>query len=471
MRVRSAATLFALLLSASCFAQTFSNHYYSGAGNGSGAIVSADFDKNGWPDVAVHYNDSSAGGGVSVRLGTGSGNLGARRDYAIPSGGVMEAADLDADGWTDLALSGDGFSVVLLINNHDGTFHIGPSFAVGGTPQEIQFGDFNRDGKIDMAVVVAPEEANSDWQLEVLVNQGGGNFTTSQVIGPFGGLEVGDYNRDGRLDLVNARGNSFTVWRGTGTGTFVSTTPVVVNDSFTLSSTATADFNNDGSLDLAMMFAHACSQDCGDNVVYMYKNDGAGHFTLKGSFHIGANPYGTLQVMDLNGDLNMDVINWSGSHFYGFGSYALGHGNWVFDHFGSAPAVADDSDLEERDLNRDSRHDVMVTSWMDPGLRVGINTGAYSNCAPPSAAAINAKICGPANNASVASPVAIKASGNSPVGIQRLEIWIDGHKQYEKLYDQLTKRLSLSAGTHRITVVAVDKYLGTGKSTINVTVH
>src|SRR5206468_11714602 len=119
---------------------------------------------------------------------------------------------------------------------------------------------------------------------------------------------------------------------------------------------------------------------------------------------------------------------------------------------------SDISDFRIRDLNLDSRHDIYQGTYLGSGVEVDLNSNAFTNCAPPNSANLAAKICGPANNASVASPVLVKASGNSPAGILRLEVWIDGHKQYQKYNDQVAKKFTLAAGSHHITVVAVDRY-------------
>ena len=108
---------------------------------------------------------------------------------------------------------------------------------------------------------------------------------------------------------------------------------------------------------------------------------------------------------------------------------------------------------------------------MGGGWDAAINTSAFTNCAPPSSANLAAKICGPGNNASVTSPVLVKASGNSPAGIKRLEVWIDGVKKYEKWDDQSAKKFTLAAGSHKISVVAVDLYKGTAKISLSVNVH
>jgi hypothetical protein len=160
----------------------------------------------------------------------------------------------------------------------------------------------------------------------------------------------------------------------------------------------------------------------------------------------------------------------NGSHFGGGVMYAMGNGSGTFGTQGSVSDF-DMSDLLARDFNLDSRHDLAIATWMGEGWDAFINSNAFTNCAPPSSANLAAKICGPADNASVTSPVLVKASGNSPAGVQRLEVWIDGHKSTERWSDQLAKKFTLTAGAHRIAVVAVDAYKGTAIKAITVNVH
>jgi hypothetical protein len=92
------------------------------------------------------------------------------------------------------------------------------------------------------------------------------------------------------------------------------------------------------------------------------------------------------------------------------------------------------------------------------------------NCVPPNSARVAAKICGISNGATVSSPLLVKASGNSPAGVNQLQVWIDGKKRYVKWGDQLAKRFTLSSGVHRIAVIANDKYMGNAKTAVTVTV-
>ena len=122
-------------------------------------------------------------------------------------------------------------------------------------------------------------------------------------------------------------------------------------------------------------------------------------------------------------------------------------------------------------MNGDSRADYAVIDWETNQLGIGIQTGGYKNCAPPNSAKLAAKICGTSNGATVTSPLLVKASGNSPAGVNQLQVWIDGKRQYVKWGDQLAKKFTLSAGTHRIAVVANDKYIGHAMAAVTVTAH
>jgi hypothetical protein len=166
----------------------------------------------------------------------------------------------------------------------------------------------------------------------------------------------------------------------------------------------------------------------------------------------------------------MDIINTNGDHFGCSEMWAPGKGTMTF---GSQSSLGgcEAADLVARDFNRDSRHDLAESYWLGGGWSARMNTSGYTNCAPPSSANIAARICGPATGSTLASPVLVRGSGNSPAGVQRLEIWVDGVKKYQRWNDQISKRLTLAAGSHRITMVAVDRYKGAGKTSVTVNVQ
>ena len=150
--------------------------------------------------------------------------------------------------------------------------------------------------------------------------------------------------------------------------------------------------------------------------------------------------------------------------------YALGLGKDTLGTQGTLPDSGWDVAAAFRDMDGDSRADYAVIDWGANQLGIGIQTGGYKNCPTPSSANLAAKICGIKDGATVTSPVLVRASGNSPAGVNQLQVWIDGKKRYVRWGDQLAKKFTLSSGKHRIAVAANDKFIGSAKTIVNVNV-
>lgn len=96
--------------------------------------------------------------------------------------------------------------------------------------------------------------------------------------------------------------------------------------------------------------------------------------------------------------------------------YALGNGNGTFGTQGGFTGEYNVSGFLARDFNLHSRPDVVIPSWMSNGFDYGLNTSAYTNCAPPNSSKLAAKICMPGAGAIVSNPITVRGSGNSPLG-------------------------------------------------------
>jgi len=450
------------------------------------SVVSGDFNRDGRPDLAVATSQPDVQGFVSVFLGTGAGKFGPRADYPITTVRPTKvlSADINNDGALDfVAIESDTNTVSVLLGNGNGTFRSGPDLFASFSVQDFDLGDFNHDGKIDISLIEC--DNNDLCDMRAYLGTGTGTFTPHykiQMTGPARSISARDLNGDGNLDLILIRTNNVLLFGGDGTGRFPTftkfappahcTDPNVCKDA--LDSVVAADFNNDARLDFAVLQSHNCdSSPCGDNTVYVYKNNGGYSFALANHFQIGDTAGGRLLAADLNGDQNIDLLGYDQFFRSPWITLERGSGNFTFAEEPTNLTGSDPAQIIARDLNLDSRHDAVTADAgpNDDSMIVGLNTNAFTNCTPPSSANIAAKICGPANNASVTSPVLVKASGNSPAGIQRLEVWIDGVKKYEKWNDQVAKRFTLAAGSHKITIVAIDLYKGTAKSSVMVNVH
>ncbi|HEY6293675.1 MAG TPA: choice-of-anchor D domain-containing protein, partial [Terriglobia bacterium] len=317
------------------------------------SVVAADFNSDGKQDLAVANESADS---VSILLGNGNGTFQSHVDYATGLGPQdVVVGDFNGDGKLDLAVADAGENsqgqvadtVSILLGNGNGTFQSHVDYATGQVPVRIAIGDFNGDGKLDLAVV-------NQLASTVSILLGNGNGTFQAHVDYSVGLEpsavvVGDFNRDDKLDLAVANFSTQTVsvLIGNGNGTFQSAVdypafldPVAV---------VAADFNGDGKLDLAVPGLVSSS-------VAVLLGNGDGTFDAPAFYSTGQYPE-SVATGDFNGDGILDLALPTDSSL-GTISVLLGKGDGSFQSAANFPSGLLPVAITTADFNNDGKLDV-----------------------------------------------------------------------------------------------------------------
>ncbi len=303
---------------------------------GESTMVAADFDGDGFVDLAVgtEYRSETV---IVVLLGRGDGTLtDDRRTSVFPLGsGVsdMDIGDFNGDGVVDLAIASyrDGQSV--LLGRGDGTFHLATTFRDGGRSccESVDTRDINGDGLNDL---LSPSSG-----LTIRHGRGDGTFSAPRVIdlpGPL--LAVADFDDDGNFDLVTLAPDaieSVMIFRGKEDESFAEG-EVVWQSPTGVNSVTFGNFNADDILDLATIRQTLGGSQQNGITVLLGVGDGtfqaqppqivSGEFPIVGVF-------GTVDVfttVDVNADgiTDLTAIDQSENKI----SVLLGAGDGSFEH-------------------------------------------------------------------------------------------------------------------------------------------
>ena len=207
------------------------------------ALVEGDFNHDGKADLAA-----ASGNGVVVMLGTGEGTFQGGVRYPVGGTGITAvsvlAGDFNHDGTTDLAaISQNPGTVSIFLGNGDGTFQAASNSTSGNEPLSFAAADLNGDGKLDLAVLNAGTQCTRGGTSDLVIFLGNGDGTlqvglVTSLSTCANDLAAGDFNGDGKVDLIFGDG---TVFLGNGDGSF-QTQSIGADDNYL----AVGDFNLDG---------------------------------------------------------------------------------------------------------------------------------------------------------------------------------------------------------------------------------
>jgi Bacterial Ig-like domain (group 3)/FG-GAP-like repeat len=398
---------------------------YDSGGFNADAIVAADVNGDGKPDLVVVNacgSDStcSTNGSVGVLLNNGNGTFSTAVTYS--SNGLatdaVAVADVNGDGKPDIVVvnpcppanpvnapcTTDG-TIAVLVGNGDGTFQAAVNYDSGGiNAVSVSIADVNADGHPDLVVVNkcgSDNTCTSDGTVAVLLGKGDGTFQAAVThdTGGFGAdaVAVADLRGGGKLDLVVAnscgtggcpygippQNGSIGVLLGNGDGTFQAATTYLTSSALT-EAVAVADLSGNGTLDIVA--SNNCGittqQECkgaegsGVEHVDVFVGKGDGTFQDPVPYDTSAMDMGSVAIADVNGDgipdLEVVVLCAPDSETCSFDSSAgvlLGNGDGTFQApqyfgpIGTPAAVGALAALAVADVDGDGKPDLVLANF------------------------------------------------------------------------------------------------------------
>ncbi len=390
-------------------------NYYATPGGGANAqavnIASGDFNGDGIPDFVIGNTNTFLSTGITVFLsdastpGTLQQGVNYNNNLTNYSLQYVAVADFTGDKILDIAAT-DNFNglVQVFIGKGDGTFTTSsasayPTDSTASNPVGLIVGDFNGDGKPDLAVVNNYGSPASSAKISILINNGKGGFNpavTYALSTVATEITAADVNGDGKLDLVvplygtsTTAGSAVAILLGNGNGTFQAEKDVSLGTYLNPYDAAVADLNGDGKVDLAVTIEDQTNFNQGIAVAL---GNGDGTFqaptlllsTLQNpKFDVPLPGY--VKIVDLNQDGTPDLV-YSNSEFSTVG-ILYGKGGGAFYDPVEFPADRWAWGLATVDFNGDGATDVVVSgnSLDFSGVAVLFNDGGHTTALTSSA--------------------------------------------------------------------------------------
>jgi len=492
------------------------------------SIAIGDFNGDGNLDLAVANGTNTFY--EYLNNGKGSFHLQASFQTTAPIYSIV-AADANHDGKIDLIWTGiNDQKLFVYFGNGDNGFTVGPVSTLN-IQGRLAIGDFDGDGKVD----IVSQATQFGTSVQVAFGDGQGHFQATASFGTNIAYEVFDLNRDGKSDLIgipfdfSVNGNTYyktvNVLYGNANRTFTAK-DIPFSQCDTDANPVAADFNGDGINDLAVLEASDC-QGNGPYTINVLLGKGDGTYQPEQSVYSthAAEAIGSqLRVLRVNRDSKPDLeffgltnngtvantvllTNTTPGNFpscsppnRGTGitlchptsevaatspvKFAIGAANQTP---GRKVEVWIDGKKAGENLKGWSHYSFLDAKYaMAPGSHtVTVFSAGWDNllqsltfpltvgstqCAPPPSPGLN--VCSPLNNATINGAVLVWAGGTATGTIARMEVWVDGVKQFSTFGSNTLKtKLSLASGPHKFVFYIVNTAGQKWQQTVNATVN
>lgn len=476
---------FATLLASSLtlFAQTFTGPHFLAPLDATGIVI-ADVNHDGNADLI--YTQSNANT-VAVALSRGNGSFATPVTYSVgPYPTSIVVGDFNGDGKLDLAITTPGSmnslsEISVLYGNGDGSFQNPKTYTVGGVPNSIAVGDFNNDGKPDLAVL------SQNRKLTILTNTGTSFIAQTTTVPTFYdnntgkdltySITAGDFNGDHRMDLAYVDScyscdvplETYWIITNTTNGWKFATGPTATGTYLIRA----FDVDLDGKSDLVSTYAGCHTPCAGTNVDY---SNGNGTFTRVYAYSAGSSsPISYDATMgDFNNDGIMDLAlivssGYTGQNYtYQTPGVAVisgqggrsGFNNPVYFVYPTSDTnISEGAVIDSGFFEPNGRKDLGTPTFPSENhVAYWLNTtvATHDPCPYPTSAGVH--ICAPLNGQRVGSnKVTFVASGRAGTQpLNRMELWIDGKKVFQVLADRMNVSVTLPNGTHQADVIEDD---------------
>lgn len=283
------------------------------------SVAWGDYDNDGDLDILLTGTTNGTSGTSKVYRNDG-GNIFTDINAGLIGAYYTSIAwgDYDNDGDLDILLAGrsgsgpETYAAIAKIYRNDGNsiFTDVNAMLAGVIWGSAAWGDYDNDGDLDILLAGCPDGDSCSGSSIRLYRNNGGAFTEVVVTLPAvnrGAAAWGDYDNDGDLDIVHTGWTGSMlfsgVYRNEGNGVFTDIGAGLTGVAY--ASVAWGDYNNDGRLDILLAGNAVASGVSG--IAKVYRNDGSGVFTDIGPGLLGVME-GSVAWGDYDNDGDLDIL-------------------------------------------------------------------------------------------------------------------------------------------------------------------